>query len=161
MKKLSITILLIVSSALAGCAPYSPGINQPSDYANKMAESKRKDAEFAEKVRKIDLNIADVGAKPKNYKALVETAIRDSLKDPDSAKFYDFTPPRKEVMVENRNFVYGYSTCVYVNAKNSYGGYVGKQLYWAFIRDNQVLRLKNTTEAYGNIIFVGRPINCS
>ncbi|MFI3013095.1 hypothetical protein ACH7BS_18365 [Klebsiella aerogenes] len=156
--------LLVASTiafTLAGCAPHPTGINQTSDYAKRMEEAKRKDAEFAEKVRKIDLNTADVGVKPKNYKLLVESAIRDSLKDPDSAKFYDFTTPRKEVMVENSNFVYGYSTCVYVNAKNSYGGYVGKQLYWAFIRNNQVLRLKNTTEAYGDIIFVGRPVNCS
>ena len=65
-------------------------------------------------------------------------------------------------MVENSNFVYGYSTCVYVNAKNSYGGYVGKQLLLGHLLDNnQVLRLKNTTEAYGDIIFVGRPVNCS
>ncbi|KFT00955.1 hypothetical protein SEEB0231_13545, partial [Salmonella enterica subsp. enterica serovar Bareilly str. CFSAN000231] len=65
---------------------------------------------------------------------------------------------RKEVMVEHKNFVYGYSTCVYVNAKNSYGGYVGKQ---AIISNNQVLRIKNTTEAYGDIIFVGRPVTCN
>ncbi|GKM35179.1 hypothetical protein NUKP66_22650 [Klebsiella variicola] len=156
-----ILVASTMALALAGCAPHSPGIYQTSDYSKKMEEAKRKDAEFAEKVRKIDLNTADVGAKPKNYKALVESAIRDSLKDPDSAKFYDFTQPRKEVMVENRNFVYGYSTCVYVNAKNSYGGYVGKQLYWAFIRDNQVLRFKNTADAYGDIIFVGRPVNCN
>lgn len=64
-------------------------------------------------------------------------------------------------MVENRNFVYGYSTCVFVNAKNSYGGYTGKQLYWAFIRNGQVLRFKNTNDEYGDLIFVGRKVNCN
>lgn len=126
-----------------------------------MQEAQRKDAEFAEKVRNINLNTADVGSKPVEYKSVVESAIRDGLKDPDSAKFSGMTKPRKEVMVDQGEFVYGYSTCVYVNAKNSYGGYTGKQLHWVFFRDNKVLRIKNTNEAYGDIIFVGRPVNCS
>ncbi len=112
-------------------------------------------------VKKINLETADVGNKPSEYKSLVEGAIRNQLKDPDSAKFTGFSVPRREVMVEQGSFVYGYSTCVFVNSKNSYGGYTGKELYWAFIRDNKVLRVKNTTEVYGSIIFRGRPINCS
>lgn len=160
MKK--IVLALVIGSFLTGCAPrYVSTAPSTADYDKIMQEAKRKDAEFAEKVKNINLDTADVGVKPKDYKSLVESAIRESLKDPDSAKFYDFTAPRKEVMVEHKNFVYGYSTCVYVNAKNSYGGYVGKQLYWAFIRNNQVLRIKNTKEAYGDIIFVGRPVTCS
>ncbi|EMX9223692.1 TPA: hypothetical protein U2L64_004070 [Citrobacter koseri] len=160
MRKLA--AVFIVGSFLSGCAPgyvYTP----PStvDYEKTMQEAKRKDAEFAEKVKNINLDTADVGAKPQNYKKLVEDAIKEQLKDPDSARFTDMTNPRKEVMVDQGNFIYGYSTCVYVNAKNSYGGYVGKQRYWAFIRNNQVLRIKNTNEAYGDIIFIGRPINCN
>lgn len=160
MKK--IVLVLMVGAFLTGCAPgyvYTPP--STAEHDKTMQEAKRKDAEFADKVRNINLETADVGARPKDYKSLVESAIRGDLKDPDSAKFFDFTEPRKEVMVEQNNFVYGYSTCVYVNAKNSYGGYVGKQLYWAFIRNNQVLRIKNTSEAYGDIIFVGRPVTCA
>ncbi len=33
-----------------------------------MQEAKRKDAEFAEKVKNINLDTAHVGAKPQNYK---------------------------------------------------------------------------------------------
>lgn len=153
MKKISVICTVLASLLLAGCGP--------SAYDQKMAEAKRKDAEFANAVKNINLDTADVGAKPSNYKELVEGAIKDQLKDPDSAKFYDMSPLRKEVMVEHRQFVYGYSTCVYVNAKNSYGGYTGKKLYWAFIRNNQVLRLNDTEGPYGQMIFVGRPINCS
>ncbi|MGM1347646.1 hypothetical protein [Serratia liquefaciens] len=149
MKKIAVIGAVLVSLILSGCE--SP----------QMAEAKRKDAEFANSVKNINLETADVGAAPKNYKEAVEEAIRGQLKDPDSAKFSGMTTPRKEVMVENRDFVYGYSTCVFVNAKNSYGGYVGKQLYWVFLRDNQVLRVKNTSGQFGNIVFVGRPINCS
>lgn len=40
--------------------------------------------------------------------------IRDNLKDPDSAKFYDY-----EIM--------GHRACYVINAKNSMGGYTGKK----------------------------------
>lgn len=160
MKK--IVLALIIGSFLTGCAP-GYVYTQPSmaEHDKAMQDAKRKDAEFAEKVRNINVDTEDVGSAPKNYKSLVENAIRNQLKDPDSARFSDMTPPRKEVMVENKEFVYGYATCVNVNAKNSYGGYVGKQMYWVFMRNNEVLRIKNTNEAYGDIIFVGRPVKCN
>lgn len=162
MNKLLIVSMLSASVLLTGCAP---GYVMPpafdNGYSQKMQEAKRKDAEFAEKVRNINLETADVGSKPSNYKKIVEDAIKDQLKDPESARFSDMTTPRKEVMVEQGNFVYGYSLCVNVNAKNSYGGYVGKTLYWVFLRNNQVLRVSDTSGTYGNIIFVGRPVNCS
>ncbi|WP_455865395.1 hypothetical protein [Pantoea agglomerans] len=151
MKKLLlISALSSVVVFLSACAP-----NQ------QMQEAKKRDAEFEQSVKNINLDTADVGIKPDDYQPLVEGAIRDQLKDPDSAKFSGFTTPRKEVMVDQRKFVYGYSTCVFVNAKNSYGGYTGKQLYWTFIRDNKVLRIQSTGGAYGAIIFRGRPINCN
>ncbi|HHH0485780.1 TPA: hypothetical protein ACPZO0_002151 [Yersinia enterocolitica] len=159
MKKLVLFCAIVFS--LAGCAPYQSGLSSPSTYDQTMAEAKRKDAEFAEAVKNINLDTADVGVKPSNYKKLIEDAIRNELKDPDSAKFSEFTAPRKEVMVNNRKFVYGYSSCVFVNAKNSYGGYTGKQLYWVFIRNNEVLRVKDTNGDFGSLIFVGRNINCS
>ncbi|CAI1532463.1 Uncharacterised protein [Serratia grimesii] len=161
MKKIVVFGAAFVSLVLSGCAPQQPSFYTPNPYEIQMQEAKRKDAEFAEKVRNINLETEDVGTKPSNYKKNVENAIREQLKDPESAKFSGMTNPRKEVMVENGDFVYGYSTCVYVNAKNSYGGYVGKQLYWAFLRDNQVLRVKNTNDSFGDIIFVGRPVNCN
>jgi len=156
-----VVIVTMLGLMLSGCAPQQPSFYMPNNYELQMQEAKRKDDEFSEKVKNINLDTADAGSKPSKYKKTVENAIREQLKDPDSAKFSGMTSPRKEVMVENGNFVYGYSTCVYVNAKNSYGGYVGKQLYWAFLRDNQVLRVKNTNDSFGDIIFVGRPINCN
>lgn len=149
MKKIAIICAMLSALLLSGCS--NP----------QLEEAKKKDAEFAAAVKAINLESADVGSEPKNYNVYVEEAIRSQLKDPDSAKFSGMTKPRKEVMVENRQFIYGYSTCVFVNAKNSYGGYVGKQLYWVFIRDGKVLRVKNTNDQFGNIIFVGRSIKCS
>ncbi|MFT1618124.1 hypothetical protein [Enterobacter kobei] len=151
MKKSFVGLSVVaITLFLTACAP-----------SKEMQEAKKRDAEFAQAVKNINLETADAGSKPDNSKFIIESAIRDQLKDPESAKFSEFTEPRKEVIVENRNFVYGYSSCVYVNAKNSYGGYTGKQLYWAFMRNGQVLRIKNTNDAYGNIIFIGRPVNCS
>lgn len=135
---------------ITGCAPYQ-----------QIQEAKRKDAEFALALKNINLDTADTGINLSNYKPIVENTIREQLKDPDSAQFSGFTIPRKEVMVDNRKFVYGYSICVYVNAKNSYGGYTGKQLHKVFLRDSKVLQVKNTNDVYGNIIFVGKPVNCS
>lgn len=156
MKK--IIAFMVTIALLSGCAPGLPG--DPA-YERKRDEAKRADAEFAQAVKNINLDTADVGSEPKNYKKLIEDAIRENLKDPDSARFYDFTPPRKEVMVENKKFVYGYSACVFVNAKNSYGGYTGKKLYWVFIRNGNVLRIQDTNSEFGNLIFVGRSINCN
>lgn len=151
----------MVSLVLAGCVSQPSGVTRTTDYDQKMQLAKKHDQEFADKVKNINLETADVGKSPKSYKPVVEEAIRNDLKDPESAQFSDMTHPRKEVMVQDGNFVYGYSTCVFVNAKNSYGGYTGKQLYWVFMRDNNVLRIKNTNDAYGDIIFVGRPVNCN
>lgn len=151
MNKLLLVVSCVVS--LSGCTSVV--------YQQQMDETKRKDAEFALAVKNINVDSADVGETPEDHKKIIEDAIRNILKDPDSAKFSELTPPRKEVIVENNQFVYGYSSCVNVNAKNSYGGYAGKTLYWVFYRDNKVLRVKNTNDAYGDIIFVGRQINCN
>ncbi|WP_269564505.1 hypothetical protein [Kosakonia radicincitans] len=54
----------------------------------------------------------------------VEKTIREEMKDPDAAKFYD------------QDYPYPDSThmyCGYVNGKNSYGAYAGKQLFTVFI----------------------------
>lgn len=52
-----------------------------------------------------------------------EMAVRQSLKDPDSAQFGEFTI--------GYTVTYGkvseMHTCLTVNAKNSFGGYIGKQ----------------------------------
>ncbi|HCL5286308.1 TPA: hypothetical protein N2G35_000585 [Salmonella enterica] len=161
-------VVMVTTVLLSGCAP-GGGIPEQTQriaewqraHEQKMAEAKRIDAEFEQAVKNINLDTADVGRKPSTYKKLIETAIRERLRDPDSAKFYDFTPPRKEVISENHKFVYGYSSCVLVNAKNAYGGYTGKKLYWAFIRNDKVLRIKDTTDTFGTLIFKGRPINCT
>lgn len=51
--------------------------------------------------------------------AKIKSAVSEGLKDPDSAKF-----PDQFVATKEGNNI---TVCGYVNAKNSYGGYVGKK----------------------------------
>lgn len=53
----------------------------------------------------------------------LKNAVRDDLKDPDSAKFYDY-----EIFNGNR-------ACYVINAKNSMGGYTGKKTAILFKND--------------------------
>jgi len=109
---------------------------------------------------------ADYGSYPTNYQNAIETAFVRQLKDPDSAKFSDFTAPKHDQMVQveyathgvgvNKTAVYGYSSCVSVNAKNSYGGYTGNKQYWFLIRNGQVMR----TEPAGGLVYIGHGATC-
>ncbi|OKO99494.1 hypothetical protein [Xenorhabdus eapokensis] len=67
-----------------------------------------------------------VACKPteKDFINIGESLVRNSLKDPDSAKFDSFYRPSGESD--------GY-VCGMVNAKNSYGGYIGKKTYYVYI----------------------------
>jgi hypothetical protein len=72
---------------------------------------------------------ADIGPAPERIAgiALVESAFRATLKDPDSAQFSwpnGFVAGRYRLLLEHT--VKGWVTCGTVNAKNSYGGYVGR-----------------------------------
>lgn len=107
---------------------------------------------------------ANYGTYPDNYQELMKAWFQDNLKDPDSAKYSGYTNPIKEHAIENVNakkVIYGYSACVYVNAKNSYGGYTGKKQYWFFFNNGKILRAKDTSSAFGRIVYRGHPINCA
>jgi hypothetical protein len=61
---------------------------------------------------------------------LIEQAVRTNLRDPSSAQFSGM---RSTKMADGTVIV-----CGLVNAKNSFGGYVGDELYFAKIRGNAV-----------------------
>lgn len=54
-----------------------------------------------------------------SQRAEIEATIRDALKDPDSAKFSGLA-----AAINAKGVV---TACGYVNAKNSFGGYAGKE----------------------------------
>lgn len=110
---------------------------------------------------------ADYGTYPSNYRQIIEAAMADMLKDPDSARYSGFTQPKHDQVVHldyapnggvgvTKTAVYGYAVCVAVNAKNSFGGYTGDQLYWFLIRNGQVVR---STQA-GEVLYMGHFGTC-
>ena len=95
----------------------------------------------------VDFKNAKYGSKPVNFLPKIKSYFREVLKDPDSAKYSDISKPQKDFMFEYKNVITGYSVCLYVNAKNSFGGYTGRKLYWAFLKDNKLLRVINTEDS--------------
>jgi hypothetical protein len=101
----------------------------------------------------------EYGEYPSKYEEIVKAWFAASLKDPESARYRRISIPRQEHAITNqfrREVVYGYSVCAAVNAKNSFGGYVGFQTTWILIRDGKVVRSQNPDWP----IYIGRPTNC-
>ena len=92
----------------------------------------------------VDTQHADFGPYPKDPDALIKAWATAHLKDPESAHFASVSKPRKEYMIADSKPFFGFSVCVGINAKNSYGGYTGSQLYWFLIRDDKIARAQNT-----------------
>lgn len=63
----------------------------------------------------------------KALQAAIEDGARSSLKDPDSAKFKD--------IIAFKTKTSSIAACGFVNAKNSYGGYVGYTPFRAIVAD--------------------------
>jgi len=107
---------------------------------------------------------AEFGKYPAKYQEIIKSYLEKYLKDPDSAKYSVFTKPRKEFAIDNalnKHAIYGYSACVLVNAKNSYGGYTGNHLFWFFIQNDNIIRAQDATEnSLGQIISIHHPIDC-
>ena len=138
-----IAALAAVTTLLAGCATQAQKADEAFDaYKATLPEPN-----------------ANYGSYPSDYQALIKAYMAKTLKDPESARYAEFSTPRKEHAIANRRAIYGYSSCVQVNAKNSYGGYTGNQQFWFFFQNGQIARAQNVTTGF-NIIYLGRPINC-
>ena len=70
----------------------------------------------------------DWGVLDSNHEAAERAAILQTLKDPDSARFR-FEKPTRGVSHSLGEPVLAWYSQVYVNAKNSFGGYVGERPY--------------------------------
>ena len=92
---------------------------------------------------------SDPGHYPENYRALVKEWMRNTLFDPYSVRDLEITAPTKGTLW--RGLVFGgalpaWIVCATFNAKNRFGGYVGRSTSVLFIRDNAVI----TTEDSGS-----------
>lgn len=76
-----------------------------------------------------------------NSRQQAEVAIKDLLKDPDSAQFRNWTPFFKTLynygLSAAGNYEPLWTICVEVNAKNSYGGYAGHSWYYVKFRNGK------------------------
>lgn len=87
--------------------------------------------------------------------AMIESAIRSTLKDPDSAEFSwpnGFTQGWYQPPFGKK--YYGWITCGTVNAKNGYGGYVGRSAAIGVIRNGTVIETNfdDATAQYGGFV---------
>ena len=88
------------------------------------------------------LTVEDAGPPPASALQAMQSALRHRLKDPDSAIVNIVGQPK--AMVVNQvpmmfNGGAGWGICAEVNAKNSYGGYVGYKRYFILWSNGQVL----------------------
>ena len=86
-----------------------------------------------------DLRTADYGVYPYNYEEIINNHLDEILFDPYSVKGLRITSPETGWYNSFGKISYGYRGKVSFNAKNRYGGYVGKRTYWYFIRNNKLL----------------------
>lgn len=78
---------------------------------------------------------ADYGAYPTTYRSIISSYMELILKDASSAKYRYIKEPSKS-WSDN---LFGYSVCVHLNARNSFGGYTGFKLHYFMIKNNRVI----------------------
>lgn len=133
MKKIvSVAIMAAALSTIVGCAPKPPSA--------------------------VAISSANYGTLPIDYKEQIKNYFNKVLKDPYSAQF-TFEAPYKGLSQDgalsstNGGVLYGHVVPVQVNAKNSYGGYTGNQLY-VFIFSNGVIYDSTMNYQYGRVMKV-------
>lgn len=85
---------------------------------------------------------ADYGSFPTNYQATIKHYMDNVLKDPTSAMYSDWRGPSQGYVSNMHGAFFGYRVCVMVNAKNSYGGYTGKQPHTFVIKNDSIIQYK-------------------
>jgi hypothetical protein len=93
---------------------------------------------------------ADYGAYPTNYESIAKSFYASTLKDPDSVQYRGIAAPR-QFWIGDRftGAKYGYMVCVTLNAKNSYGGYVGFQTDGLMVRNGAVVQQIENGDWFG------------
>jgi len=86
------------------------------------------------------IELANYGRYPDNYKEIVTNFMSDLLFDPYSAVYSGWCGPKKGWVGGGLlGYKFGYGACVKINAKNRMGGYVGEKLYYFVINNGQIV----------------------
>jgi hypothetical protein len=93
-----------------------------------------------------ELAAAEYGPYPAQYQAKIATYLQTTLKDPESARISTPFAPKKTFAGLNKP-VYGWGTCMGVNAKNSFGGYTGTKIYFFLFRDGEISVVERAEDA--------------
>ena len=84
---------------------------------------------------------ADYGVFPTNSGELIKDFYSNRLKDPDSVKYKRFTQPKQYYLGDRSSGpIYGYLVCATLNAKNSYGAYIGYSTDGFLIRNGHIVK---------------------
>lgn len=120
---------VMLSTAVTGCTSFRP------------SESKLSEADYGTAI-----SIHDAQQQAEHW-------LGSHLKDPDSARI-EWGPFGQAWIFRglvNGGFHYGYGLLANVNAKNSFGGYTGKQPFFFFYRDGQMQRWFKGWDDYNNM----------
>lgn len=60
------------------------------------------------------------------------------------------------VLIATQGKKFGYAVCANINARNSFGGYVGNRMSYFLIRDGRVIDESHGDGNYGEAIVQGR-----
>lgn len=124
--RLAVIVVLSSSTALTACGPqrYSDYSYTPSSYPNPVAKLQADDTDEAQReAGAARAAIASKAIAPFTV-AVAESAVREGLRDPESARF----------RAVKRSATTG-AVCGYLNAKNAYGGYVGEAPFTYYYSD--------------------------
>ena len=92
----------------------------------------------------------DYGPYPDNYKEIIQAHWRPILKDPYSAQYHYAGGPFKCYMRDapvagGKPVIFGYCVMFSMNAKNSYGAYIGETQYRFFIKNGRTKEFSKNT----------------
>lgn len=111
-----------------------------------------------------ELASADYGVTPSEaqFYASSEAAIRNSLVDPDSARFdwpYEVVQGHWQEPYYYGEGYFGFYTCGWVNARNRMGGYAGRAPFVVVYNDNRIIHSEIADTTYGNLAVACRNTN--
>jgi hypothetical protein len=85
------------------------------------------------------INNADYGKSPQDYKEIVTNFVKQSTLDPEKVVFSNWQGPYKGFNYILNGAWYGYKVCAQVNPMNEMGGHAGKRLYSFLIKNDIVI----------------------
>ena len=80
----------------------------------------------------------ELGPRPADYEAKIKALVLGSLRDPESARF-QFEELHPGWTTTKSGPTGCWMIKVWVNAKNGFGGYAGKQPYWFVLKSDKII----------------------